>query len=417
MKVVLVLGKYFNSWEALGLGYIASYLKREIEDIEMKFFHGSFDSEEEIILNSMNADYVFFSCTSPTFKYCLNLAHEIKNINPKVRTVFGGYHHSSLPQQTVSNDAVDQVVVGEGEQASVDILKGLRSEIVFGQRMQFRNYVWPDRKLIKNERNIHVAYEHTGLNITSFQSVRCCPFKCKFCADGNSVIYGKNIKPCLRAAKDLLNEMEYVTKEYKLDFLKFCDATWNIDLDFVKSFCREKIKRNFQTPFFSNIHANVVDKEMFELMVEANCKEIGIGIESGSPKILKQIGKGTTVESISKACELAKEAGIEKIRGYFIIGMPDETDGDIRLTEKFAEILPIDEYGFTILCPYPGSLIYEENKEALQDIAWEDTDEYHNDFWETKTISNKELIEWQQRLTDKFSDSITWHQQQIGEKV
>ncbi|HDO25180.1 MAG TPA: radical SAM protein, partial [Nitrospirae bacterium] len=209
-----------------------------------------------------------------------------------------------------------------------------------------------------------------------------------------------------RSAQDLLDEMMEVTDTYKLDLVKFTDPTWNTSVDRVIEFCREKIKRGFTVPFYPNIHAGVCTEEMFHLMAEANCYEVAVGVESGSPKVLKQIGKGTTVEKIKRTVGWAKKMGI-LVRGYFIIGMPDETEDDLKLTEKLADELELDEYGFTILCPYPGTQMYDQQEHGSTD--WENTDEYSNDFWRSDHLSNSRLKEWQQYLTERYREKLTWH--------
>ena len=95
------------------------------------------------------------------------------------------------------------------------------------------------------------------------------------------------------------------------------------------------------------------------------------------------------------------------MRGYFILGMPDETDEDIALTESLADELDLDEYGFTILCPYPGTEMYDPV--AFADVDWEATDEYSNDFWRTRHLTNQQLKDWQARLTQRFEKKLTWH--------
>ena len=412
MKIALVHGKYFNSWEALGLGYIAAYLKKHISDIDLRFYQGCFDDEEIIVKNGSECDIVIFSCTTPTFRYANEISRRIKELNPKTRIVVGGYHPSAAPMLSL-NENIDQIVVGEGEEAMLEIVRGNTERIVNGRIMDFDKLPWPDRRLIKNERNIMVAYKDTGKRITSFQSHRACPFMCKYCLDGfNKVLYGNAKKAPVRyrSIRDLLDEMEFVTKEFRLDLVKFCDPTWNTNVKWVVEFCKEKIKRGFAIPFYPNIHAGVCDDEMFNLMAKAGCCEIAIGIESGSPKILKQIGKGTTIESIRRAVKRAKTAGI-LIRGYFLLGMPEEGREEIRETEKFAEELDLDEYGFTILCPYPGTQLY--NSQIHGNVDWEAADEYSNDFWRTKYLSNTELKEWQQKLIAKFKKKITWHNKVI----
>ncbi|MBF0405915.1 MAG: B12-binding domain-containing radical SAM protein [Candidatus Riflebacteria bacterium] len=408
MKVVLIHGKYFNSWEALGLAYIGAYLKANMENIEIDFYQGCFDSIDTIISGCRGADFVAFSCTTPTFPFALNVSSELKKIFPSIKTVVGGYHPSAAPNEC-QLDNIDHVIIGEGEAAMLDLLKASQEKVIMGRTMDFCELPWPDRELIKNERNIQVAYRDNKKRITSFQSHRGCPFMCKYCADGYfKVLYGssKEAPVRYRSVGDLLDEMQHVAKEYKLDLMKFTDPTWNTNINWVKEFCKEKIRRNFSVPFYPNIHAGVCTEEMFQLMAEANCYEIAVGIESGSQKILDQIGKGTTVEKIKNSVMLAKKAKL-LVRGYFILGMPEENEEDLMQTEKLAEELELDEYGFTILCPYPGTQMYDLEK--FKSINWENADEYSNDFWSSNHVKNNRLKEWQTHFIQKFKKKLTWH--------
>lgn len=412
MKVVLVHGKYFNSWEALGLGYIGAYLKSKVEDIEIEFYQGCFDDDDTIIKGCKDSNIVAFSCTTPTFPHAVKISGMIKKINKTIRIVVGGYHPSAVPYDCLV-EGINQVVIGEGEAAMLEVVRGNKDRIIYGRLMDFNELIWPDRGLIKNERNIQVAYADNKKRITSFQSHRGCPFRCKYCADGHvKVLYGSTKQNLVRYRRisDLVDEIEEVTKKYKLDLIKFSDPTWNTNINWVNEFCREKIKRNMTVPFYPNIHAGICTEEMFYLMGEANCYEIAVGVESGSPKILKQIGKGTTINSIKRCVKWAKQAGI-LIRGYFILGMPDETEEDLKMTEKLADELELDEYGFTILCPYPGTQMYDSEK--YKSVDWEKTDEYSNNFWYTKYLSNQQLKNWQRYLTEKFKEKLTWHNKAI----
>ena len=413
MKIVLVQCKYFNSWEALGLGYIGAYLARHMPDLQIDFYQGCFDDDNTIIESSKGADIIAFSCTTPTFSHAVKLSRILKQQNPSIRTVVGGYHASAVPEQCLV-EGIDQVIAGEGEAALLNIITGDDKPIVHGRPMDFLELPWPDRKLIKNERNIQVAYRDNKKRITSFQSHRACPFLCRYCLDGfHKVLYQNARKAPMRyrPVEDLLDEIQSVTAEYSLDLIKFSDPTWNTDISWVVDFCRAKIRRQVEVPFYPNIHATICSEEMIHLMAEAGCYEIAVGIESGSPKILKQIGKGTTVKTIKRCVNWAKTAGI-LVRGYHIIGMPDETNEDLRLTETLCEELDLDEYGFSLLCPYPGTEMYSQSKFAS--VNWDKADEYSNDFWRNDHLSNEELKRWQRHLTDRFKHKLTWHNKMVG---
>ena len=84
----------------------------------------------------------------------------------------------------------------------------------------------------------------------------------------------------------------------------------------------------------------------------------------------------------------AKKYGVER-RGFFLFGMPNETRADLLLTEQLIDEIRPDVVGFTILCPYPGTNLYDP---ALhKDVNWETADEYSNNFWFTEHFTNIEL--------------------------
>ena len=405
MQICLISGKYRNAWESLGLGYLAAAIRQSMPHVGLEFFHGNFDDPDEIVRCASHSHLVMFSCTSPAFSWSLRLARRIKARNKSVPIVFGGYHPSALPQETVAHDAIDQVVIGPGDGVVASIVRGRKDQIIFGQPTSGL-LPWPDRKLIRNERHVAVAERETGTRITSFQSYRGCPFHCKFCADGNqAIMYGTH--RWQRDASDLVAEMEWVAETYSLGLAKFCDPTWNVSRRWVRDFCDTKIKRGLALPFQTNMHAGCGDAHMYSIMANANCTGVAIGIESGSERILATIGKGPSKDQIRRAVGWAKDAGM-KVRGFFIIGMPDETEDDLRQTEEFAEELQLDEYGFSFLCPYPGTWFYQQDRERYRDKDWDDVGEYRNDFWRSKHLTNAELTAWQERLAAKFSDRLGW---------
>lgn len=417
MKVTLVQPKFFNIWESIALGYIGAFLKKHYKgELTLEYFQGYFDEEKMIIEKAADSDIIGFSTTSPTFPGALRIARAVKKTNPNIRAVYGGWHPSSLPR-VIELDGVDQIVVGEGETAFLDIVNGNKDPVVYGCKEDIDNLPFPDRDLIKNEREINLCQEMVGERITSFQSCRVCPVNCAFCSE--HVVTGKfnrNTNPIrVREAGHVLDEIMETAKKYKLDSFKFCDATWNTSAQKVIDFCAEKIKRGFTMPFECNIHAAFTNPEMFAVMKKANCNNINIGCESGSPRILKTVGKGTNLEKIKNTFKWSREAGLVR-RAHFLLGMPEETADDIQLTIKLIEDIDPDVLGTTIICPYPGCRMYDDSFPL--DYDWEGMDEYTNDIYSTNHLSNKELKHWQKVITEKFHDKLTWHNKVIlsGEK-
>ncbi|HYW54070.1 MAG TPA: radical SAM protein [Candidatus Elarobacter sp.] len=416
MKVTLVQPRYFNIWEALGLAYIGAYAKRKHRGaLEIDYYQGYFDTDETIIEGAKDSDVVAFSCTSPVFKHGLELARAIKQVNPRARTVFGGFHPSAVPQDCLDEEGVDQVVAGEGEEAFLEILDGRTDRLVMGRQFQAFDDIFPDRGLVKNGRAIDLCERQCGKRITSFMSNRVCPFRCTFCAERIVTgVFSRTTNPVReRDPAHLLDEIELVHETYRLDMFKFADATWNTSPEKVIAFCEEKMRRGFTLPFEVNVHCSFVTKEMLRAMKAAGCVQINAGCESGSQRILRDIKKGLSVERIVETFDLAREIGIER-RAYFLIGMPNETADDIRLTEKLVERIQPDVFGITVLCPYPGSDLYDPA--TMKHYDWSTTDEYSNGYWATEHFSNAELKQWQRYLMDKFANNLAWHNKLLSEE-
>jgi len=401
-KVILVQPYYENIWEPIGLGFIAAYLKKHFKgDLDLQCFQGNFDSDETIIEACADADVVGFSCTSPAWPHALRLAGEIKKINSKARTVFGGFHPSALPLDCAVYDEVDQVVIGEGEEVFLEIVNGRTDPVVQGTKPSMHELEWPDREIIKNYRTVELCETMNGKRIASFQCNRVCPVNCAFCAE--RIVTGRfnrrNNPIRTREVGELCDEIEHVIEQLDLNYFKFVDATFDISAAFVIEFCKEKIKRGITTEWECLIHASFANEEMFDWLKKSQCHQVNIGCESGSDRILRDIGKGLRVKTIKNVFAWAKKYGVER-RGFFLFGMPNETRDDLLLTEKLIDEIEPDVVGFTILCPYPGTALYDA---ALhENVDWEKADEYSNDFWYTEHFTNIELKAQQAYFKTKY---------------
>ncbi len=416
MKVTLIQPRYFNVWEAIGPAYIAAHAKRHFQGkLDFQFFQAYFDDDQTILDGAADSDVVGFSCTSPVFAHGVRLARELKRRNPGIRTVVGGFHPSAVPQECLS-DAIDQVVIGEGEDAFLRILNGDTAPIVQGRPYEEFGGVFPDRELIRNRRTVDLCQQQIGRRITSFQSVRVCPFRCTFCAErvvtGN---FNRQSNPLReRTPGHLVEEIVKTARDLDLDYFKFADATWNTSTQKVIAFCDELMRRNVQLPWEANIHASYVTLEMLQAMKRAGCHQINVGCESGSQRILHDMRKGLHVEKIKQTFAWARAVGIER-RAYFLLGFPNETLEDVAKTEQLVEDIEPEVFGITILCPYPGTDHY--NPATMRDYDWTVCDEYTNPYWSTPHFSNAELHATQARLTEKFSERLAWHNRVLRENV
>jgi len=409
MKIVFVQPRVgyegCSYWDALGIGYIISYLKSKGFNGEIKFYSGAFDPDDVIVKACSEADFVGFGCTSPQLKNALLLSRRIKEVNPDCKTVFGGWHATADPLGTIKHQEVDYVITGEGEIGMHQLISGYTKEPVINSPCfpNLDKLPWPDRDTIKVERHIQVAYKENGERITSIEGSRGCPFSCVFCSE---ILKTKNWVR-RRSPSKLVDEIEYVVDKYRIDFLKFVDTEINTSLKWLENLCQELISRSVDVELGANFHAAIANKEIFQLMKRSGFREIWIGVESGSPRILRSINKGVTVDQIKRVFRWSREARLFR-RAYFLIGIPEEKTEDVKLTFKLAEEIKADQYGMTILMPFPGTPIYNEYRDQIQGWDLSKCDEYGNPYWKTEHFTNEQLKEIQQRFVKAFKDKLCY---------
>ncbi|MDP1808298.1 MAG: radical SAM protein [Actinomycetota bacterium] len=401
MKIVFIQPRTFHTWEALNIGYIAAYIRSHGFD-DLEFYSGFFDNDDEMIAAGRRADVVAFSCTSPQMKHALELAAKIKTSKNKV--VFGGVHPSALPDEVLETGLVDTVVVGEGEAAFLDFLQGDHRPILQKHYISDLDALpFPDRLFIKQERNIAEAFRDNGFRIASILASRGCPYRCTFCASRS--VWSRKVR--FRSAENIYSEFSRLVVDLKIDFIKFSDDTFALKESLLKQFCETKIDAGDTTRWGCNVRVDTVKRSTLELMRAANCVEVWFGVESGSPKILAEMKKGITVEQVIDTFAVTKELGFYR-RAYVLLGMPDESREDIRLTEKLIDKIMPDAVGFTILAPYPGTAYH--NPDAHKNVDWSIVDEYENKITCTNHLTNKALRQEQGRLVKKYRETAVFRQ-------
>jgi anaerobic magnesium-protoporphyrin IX monomethyl ester cyclase len=106
------------------------------------------------------------------------------------------------------------------------------------------------------------------------------------------------------------------------------------------------------------MRADRTDPELFRLMKEAGCKRVGFGVESGNQTVLDSIKKHQTLDEVRQAFRDAGAAGLQTM-GFFIFGLPADTEASMDDTIRFALELDPDLANFMIAAPYPGTEMWE----------------------------------------------------------
>jgi radical SAM superfamily enzyme YgiQ (UPF0313 family) len=219
---------------------------------------------------------------------------------------------------------------------------------------------WPAHHMIRLEDYTNLQPGTDGLDpharAYTILTSRGCPYQCIYCS---KPITGNTWRP--RSPEDVVAEWRYLTEEMRATEIGVTDDVWNLDLDRAKAICRLLIDEGLTQVPWVTIHGMRVtntDQELFDLMKAAGCKRVGFGAESGSQRILDSIKKKQTVDEIRQAFRQARAAGLQTM-GFFIFGLPTETEETMEETIQLALELDPDLGNFMMATPYPGTELYD----------------------------------------------------------
>jgi len=200
---------------------------------------------------------------------------------------------------------------------------------------------------------------------------RGCPANCIFCI--KHLTYGRSVR--IRSPENIVAELRML-KDLGLRNVHMYSDLFTVDREQVQGLCELMLQERLDFRWTCNSRVDFVDEELLHHMAQAGCWMISWGIESASPQILRRARKGYQPDQVGRALRWARESGI-KNWGYFIIGLPGETETTVRLTIDLAKRLPLDLCLFHIAAPYPGTPLFQQALDQgwlRQEARWEEVD-------------------------------------------
>ncbi len=380
-----------GSTEALlGICYLAAITKSEglaTEIVDMPALNLSLNEAANIIA-SKKPDYVGFTAVSLAVDNAAKLASILKNSNPSLKILIGGSHITAEPEQTFAKyECFDVGIIGEGEDTIIRLLKSLENgnDLSSIRGIVFRR----DGNIFQTERNnlisdldslpmpawnllpdIRKHYKPTGYAVNRFPSFslvtsRGCSFKCTFC---DRSVFGNRYRK--HSPEYIIEMMKDLIFRYGIRDIRINDDEFMLDKNHVKNVCSRILKEKLDISWSCLGRVDDADEGLLRIMKRAGCWQIRYGIESGSQEVLNAINKKISLQQIENAVSLTRKVGIKTI-GFFMMGLPTETEKDLQDSVNFALKLELDDFKINYLAPFPGSQIHSEiNKYGSSNLEW-----------------------------------------------
>jgi anaerobic magnesium-protoporphyrin IX monomethyl ester cyclase len=396
----------------LGLAYLAAVAEQRGDEVRV---HDG-DVEEapqgsaalEAAIREFEPEVVGITANTTQITAAWRDAKRVKSIGD-VPVLLGGPHPTTLPEESAANPTVDVVVRGEGEATWLELLaildngdwnldstspqpisstQGPVTGITY-QRKDGTIVHTPDRApipvaeldempfpawhLFKLDRytNLQPTVDHVEGPSLPILTSRGCPYRCSYC----SQIGPRRWRA--RSVQSVVAEWRWLVREQGAAEIGVLDDSFNIDRQRVLDICRRLVEEELHhVPWImiNGIRANLADEEVLGAMKQAGCKRAAFGVESGNQAILDSVvDKHLTLDQVRSAFRAARAVGLETI-GFFIIGLPGETEATMEDTIRFACELDPVVANFSIATPFPGTQMYETVKAQGRILAetWDD---------------------------------------------
>lgn len=321
---------------------------------------GNFEAD----LKEFQPNYLVANIATPTFKSDMMAVQLAKEILPNICTIVKGAPFLTYNTNTIyENPFIDYVIMGEAELTLKDILDGVPNCDILGicYRENFQPVKNDKRPFIDNLDILPFPARHlvdnsiykrpdNGKVQAVIKVARGCPFHCFFCLA--TPVSGAKVRT--RSPENIVAELKECIEKYNIKNFLFWSDIFNFNREWTLELCQKIIESGLKITWSSNTRADTMDDEMAKMMYKSGCRLVSIGVESGSQKMLDNIGKKITLDDIRNTVKILKKNKI-KIYNYFVIGLPWETEETVEETIKFAIELDSNFISFYTATPLPGT--------------------------------------------------------------
>ena len=346
------------------------------------------DQDLDTELNRFKPDIVGCSCVAANSHLVKQVLRRVKELGPDIITVVGGHHPSLMPEDC--NEAfIDAVVIGEGEETLYEFVQvceskhnwreipGIAYRLEDGgfrinrnrELMDLDKIPIPARNLTRLNRDKGLYFRGNWRPLDCTITSRGCPNKCTFCGLWK-INRGKYRARCARLIADELDEISspnvMFLDDNTLDHVENASAL-------AEEIKRRRMKKRYE--LYGRVDTVVQHPELVEKWREAGMELLLLGLEASNNQALKEMRKRTTTEMNRRAIEICHANGLE-VAAYLIVD-PAFDHEDFRRLSEYVEENNLTHPVFTILCPFPGTDLYNTVKETLITEGFELMDFFH----------------------------------------
>lgn len=365
----------------LGLGIIYSAIENKFNVSFIDSLADNLGVDDVItkLLKSKNINFVCINIFTTNFSLVKKIVEEVKN---KIHWIIGGISTKSLYKEIFKWETDNQIdiVYGDGEIITEKIINSSLTKAPNDENENCRffiidplsqyyvkdiSYEILNRRIFKHEPQINFFSEIEACIYTS----RGCPYNCAYCvaAHSRNKELGNNIRH--KSVDSIILELENIKKQYiDVVAIRILDDLFLNDKKSFENAIYIFNKFNFSWRAMCHIKSIVkIDDKTLKDIVKSGCKELFIGIESGSSSILNRIHKINDIDIIITNVNRVLNSGID-VKAYFICGFPNEKESDLKKTLELASILTISGKEKDVkfrnstfqFRPYYGTELYDE---------------------------------------------------------
>jgi radical SAM superfamily enzyme YgiQ (UPF0313 family) len=360
----------------MGLYYIGAMLKAHGHSVEIVNWHRCPDSPDSVkeALISYGPDIIGFSIVHANRWGAIDIARLAKQIDPQIPVVLGGIGATFLWRHFLTHFIdIDYVVLGEGEHSFLRLVEALEQResvekisAIGGLALRLGDDIvrTPKAEPVQDLDSLpppakYFDFQH--LSVT-----RGCPGRCSFC--GSPRFWGRRVRA--HSAAYFVDQLKRLVRRGRR-FFYFSDDTFTLDADLVIDICRKIVEAGLDIRWQAISRVSAVNDRMLRWMRKAGCVQISYGVESGSERIRRLLGKQINTEQIEQAFARTTAHGI-LARAYFIYGAPTESWETIEQSlELIRRIRPLGAI-FYLMTLFPGTALYDDFKKrtGMDDDIW-----------------------------------------------